>query len=338
MQFDIEDFYLRRGIDFIRKGTNVKKGEINVSCPFCNSSSNPDPSYHLGVDPNTGYWSCWRNRKHRGKRLQRLIMKLLSISYAEACEILGQKVDWIREGSFNIFNEDFDTSKLFNDEQEAAEEKILELDPNIRPFTGFRSELPFLKYLTERGFHRNHLNEVIKEYDLHYCINGPWQNRIIAPIKLDYKLVSWTGRHLQKDASLRYRSLSEKEGALISIKDTILNFDELMNTGGDSLFVCEGPFDGFKLDFYAKDDGSRATALFSKALREPQAILLSELSMVFKKIVLLLDAEELEATLTSDSTLAFLGAKIEMGELPKGFHDPGELTPSAVYKLVERYN
>ena len=339
MQFNIEEFYLRRGIEFITKGTNVKRGEINISCPFCNASANPDPSYHLGVDPHTGYWSCWRNRKHKGKRLHRLLMKLLRISYKEACDILGEKVDWVREGSFHIFDEDFDTTTLFggvNDED--VEEKVLELPEEFRRFNGYLSEKPFLQYLQHgRKFHRSHVLEVVDLYDFHFVISGKWQNRLILPITLDTTLQTWTGRHLQPDATLRYRSLSEKEGALMSIKDLVFNYDALINEGGRILFVCEGPFDAIKLDFYARDLDCRATALFSKALRTSQSYLLAELANVFDKIVILLDAEELEATLVSDSTLAFLTNQVVTGELEPGFKDPGELNPSAVYRLVERY-
>lgn len=338
MHFNIEELYLKRGVDFITRGTNVKKGEINISCPFCNASSNPDPSYHLGVAPETGYWSCWRNRKHRGKKLHRLLMKLLRISYKEACDILGEKIDWIREGSFEIFEDNFDINNLFG-EQDVEEIGDLEFDKDFRRFGNYMSERPFLRYLEKgRGFHRTHVMEVIEAYDFYFCISGKWQDRLILPVRLDGKLMTWTGRHLQPNAELRYRSLSEKEGALMSIKDLVFNYDELVNSGGKTLFVCEGPFDAIKLDFYARDLDCRSTALFSKALRLPQSYLLSDLSNVFDKIVILLDAEELEATLMSDATLAFLHDQVDLGELPAGFHDPGELTSTAVYQLVERYS
>lgn len=339
MQFDIEEFYLRRGIDYITKGTNVKKGEINISCPFCNDSSNPDPSYHLGVAHETGYWSCWRNRKHRGKRLHRLIMKVARVSYSEACDILGQKVDWIKEGSFSIFAEEFDSNDLFSDTVEEQEEQTLEMPKEFLAFKGYRSQQPFEQYLIKgRGFHRNHVQEVLQEYNFHYCIEGKWNYRLILPITLEGELLTWTGRSLAKDATLRYRSLSEKEGALASIKDLVFHYDKLIETGGRILFITEGPFDAMKVDFYAKDQDCRATALFSKALRQPQAYLLAELANVFDTLVILLDAEELESSLISDGILSFLGDQVVIGELPEGYHDPGELTSSAVYKLIERYS
>jgi len=97
IKFDIKAFYDKRSVDYITKGVNVKKNEINISCPFCNSEGNPDPSYHLGVDPKTGFWSCWRSRKHHGKRLHRLIMKVGQVSYQEACTILGEFDAYLQE-------------------------------------------------------------------------------------------------------------------------------------------------------------------------------------------------------------------------------------------------
>ena len=265
-------------------------------------------------------------------------MTVARVSYAEACDILGQKVDWIKEGSFGIFAEEFDVKDLFSDDQEEQEEQTLEFPKEFITFKGYRSQSPFEQYLIKgRGFHRTHVQEVIKEYDLRYCIDGMWNHRLILPITLEGKLLTWTGRSLAKDANLRYRSLSEKEGALASIKDLVFHYDKLIQTGGRLLFITEGPFDGMKVDFYAKDLDCRATALFSKALRQPQAYLLAELANVFDKLVILLDAEELESSLISDGILSFLPGQVIIGELPEGYHDPGELTSSAVYKLIERY-
>jgi hypothetical protein len=52
-------------VPFIERGPNVKRGEINIRCPFCGSA---DPSYHMGLNLDSGWWSCWRNKdQHSGK-------------------------------------------------------------------------------------------------------------------------------------------------------------------------------------------------------------------------------------------------------------------------------
>jgi len=336
LKFNVENFLDKRGIQYVTHGVNVKKNEVNISCPFCNSEGNPDPSYHLGIQVETGYWSCWRNRRHRGRSLHRVFMKLLRTSYDEVCKILGEQSTWLQEGTFDrlaanptaIFEQNF-ISEQFT--------KVLDWPEEFKQFKGFSSSKKFLTYLEGRGYHKKHLDELIDRYNFNYCITGRWQDRLLLPIKLDHRLVSWTSRSIQKDASLRYMSLSEKDGALMSIKDTIFNFDELADSGGRVLFVCEGPFDAMKVDFYGADLGGRATCLFSKNLRESQAILLEELirSAGFKKVVVLLDTEEVDTAMLVQSQLSFIRAKIDIGTYDA--KDPGDLKSSQVYKLVEQH-
>lgn len=335
--FDVVRFFQQRGIKYIEKGVNVKRDEVNISCPFCNSSRNPDPSYHLGVIPSLGYWSCWRNKKHRGKRLHRLIMKLLNIGYHEACQILGIKKVWLQEDVFDHFAKN--PVSIFNSEviEQEVSEKLALLE-EFKPFTGFNSSKIFLNYLVTRGFPQSMVNDLVHEYSMHYCYSGKWQNRVILPIFLDGELVTWTGRSIAEHAELRYRSLSEKEGALISIKDTVFNFDALMDVYGKVLFVGEGPFDAIKVDFYGKEHNVRSTCLFSKNLRLPQAVLLGELSFAFDKVVFLLDSTELDTSLEAEGLLAFVDeGKVDIGVLPEGKKDPGELNRRQVYQLFEKY-
>lgn len=337
-KFNVENFLSKRGIHYITNGVNVKAGELNLSCPFCNSEGNPDPSHHLGIDPNTGFWSCWRNRRHHGRKLHRLLMKLLRISYAEACQILGEQVDWIQEGSFDALAKD--PSKIFSTEQEYLEAeqnaKGLDLPEEFAPVGKYSSSKRFINYLIyERGFHKNHIYDFIDQYDVRCCLSGKWENRIILPIHQDFRLVTWTGRSIQKESKLRYNTFSPRHGALMSIKDTIYNFDNLMDANGEILFVTEGPFDALKVDFYGQEIGARATCLFSKNLREPQAILIEELSMNFKKVVLLLDAAEVDTALKMASALAFVTNEVIPGQVPEEYEDPGEMPPKAIYKLID---
>jgi hypothetical protein len=336
LKFDAENFLAKRGIEYITHGVNVKKNEINISCPFCNSEGNPDPSYHLGIQRETGYWSCWRNRRHRGRSLHRVFMKLLRISYDEVCKILGEQTSWLQEGAFDKLAAN--PYAMF--EQNYIEEQLtkgLDWPEDFKQFKGYSSSKRFLDYLISRGYHKNHIDELIDRYSFHYCISGRWQDRVLLPIKIDYRLVTWTSRSILKNTSLRYMSLSEKDGALMSIKDTVFNFDELSDSEGSVLFICEGPFDAIKVDFYGADLGGRATCLFSKNLRESQAILINEIvrSAGFNRVVVLLDTAEVDTAMLVQSQLSFIRVPIDIGTYDA--KDPGDLTSSQVYKLVEKH-
>lgn len=326
--FDIERFYQQYKVDYITKGVNVKSGEINISCPFCNKSGNADPSYHLGVDSSKGYYSCWRNSEHRGKSLHRLIMTIARCSYEAACELLGNKIVRIDNGYFDEFMNNPDT--FFDEVIEIK--KSLFLDVNFKEFGKSEIENPYLNYLSNRGF--ENVLDFCKLYDLRYCRVGSYRNRVILPIYYKNELVSWTGRHIG-ETDLRYLSLSEKSGAKLSIKDMIFNFDYLSEVKKDILFVTEGPFDSLKLDYYGYDYGVAATCLFNKILRNTQISLLNKISDNFKKIVILLDSDELESNLKVLGALNFLGKKVELGTMLEGYKDPGELDKAGVLKLIK---
>lgn len=328
--FDIEKFYQQNHIDYITKGTNVKAGEVNISCPFCNSSGNPDPSKHLGVDSKRGYFSCWRNDKHRGKTLHRLIMKILRCSYDKACDVLGVRQTYIDN---DFLNEFLDNPESYFYE-EVKEKKPLSFPKEFKNFGKSRMDVPYKNYLINRGFEKDDIEELCEIYGLKYVTDGRYSNRIILPIYMDGELVSWTGRSISKNVHTRYLSLSEKEGAFISIKDTIFNFDFLLNNSNDFLYVVEGPFDALKIDYFGYDFNANATCIFSKVLRQSQIQLLHEVSHNFKKIIILLDPEELEANQRSLDSLYFLGNKVVVGEMPENFEDPGALDKKSVIKLI----
>lgn len=334
--FDFVAFCNKRGIEYITSGVNKKASDAcNINCPFCSDENNPDPSFHLGVHESKPYWSCWRNRRHRGKTLHRLVMRLVNVSRREAADILGEKDNWLQEGAFDALAEN--PEAIFSNSGIEQVSKSLELPPEIKEIKGFRSTRQFNRYLESRGYHSNHIDELIARYQFHYSLDGMWSGRLILPIYLDYRLIGWTGRSILKNANLRYMSLSEKHGALMSIKDTVFNFDELLDTGGDTLCITEGPFDAIKVDFYGAELGLRATCLFSKALRDPQVLLLSELAAEYKRILILLDSEEVDTSMITAAKLDFLRCPVEIGTLPRNVKDPGDLSPHSVYSLVDRY-
>lgn len=332
--FDIRRFYDQYNIQYIERGVNVIRGEINVSCPFCNDSSNPDPSYHLGVDPETGFFSCWRNASHRGRRLHRLLMKISGASYAEVKSLLGEELIWLKQDEWANFVE-----HGFNNESNDEEKiKTLRMPSEFKPIkTGLRSTSPFVNYLVyNRKFKPYVVEDVIDEYALRYCLRGRYRDRVIVPIYFNNKLMTWTARAITK-SHFRYDSLSLDQGAMQSIKKLVFHFDRLIETGGNLLFICEGPFDAIKLDFYAKQYQARATCLFNAAAAEEQVYLLYELAEEFDYVVILLDNDEFIASQKICNALSILGDRVLLGELPKDIKDPGDLSLLGVKKLVKKY-
>jgi hypothetical protein len=190
----------------------------------------------------------------------------------------------------------------------------------------------FFDYISSRGFTEEEALEVCDRYRLRCCLTGDWKDRIIVPIYLDGKLISWTGRSIHKNAFLRYRNL-EVEESVIQTKHALFNFDEAFGIRpGDTLYILEGPFDVIKLDYYLRGTNNRAVGMFNMTPTEEQVSLFSDLKDAYKRFVVLLDNGELFSSTKLLSTLSFLG-NIRLGSLPKGVKDPGDLTEEQVMEL-----
>lgn len=334
--FDFVQFCEQHDIPYVTRGVNKKvSDDCNISCPFCNDSSNPDPSYHLGVNSALGVYSCWRNpTKHRGRTLHKLIMKLLQCSYADARNILGQQPLWLKEGQFEKLSKE--PSRLFDQEESSINDQHeLTFLKEFRPFgSKFSSEEKFLDYLVGRGFQRGRLAHFCKRYQLCWAVAGYYRNRVIIPNYLEGRLVNWTSRSIQSQQTVRYLTLSQSQGALVNIKHMLFNWDQLVKDPKSLVVVCEGPMDALKLDYYGYWKGIRATCLFSQMATQEQLAYIAALTDLYDGVVVMLDdtAQELAESLVSQ--LSWLPVRYHA--LPKGVHDPGELTERQVLALGQQ--
>lgn len=332
--FDFIQFCEEHRIPYVTQGVNKKvSDDCNVSCPFCNETADPDPSFHLGVDSERQVYSCWRNpRKHRGRTLHRLIMKLLRCSYQQACELLGQQPLWLKEGQFEQLADD--PTQFFIQHKEQQSELML-LDEFHQFGTTRHAEIQFIDYLLGRGFKEKHLPTLTKNYRLHWTVSGRYRQRVIIPLYQDARLVGWTSRSIHPKTPTRYLTLSEDEGALLNVKKMIFNWDSLINEPQDLVVVCEGPFDALKVDYFGKAYGLRATCLFSQMATMEQVAYIAALTDLYQKVIIMLDDT---ATLLAESLCDQLPMlPVEAKALPSGFHDPGELTSAQVWKLSKQW-
>ncbi len=329
--FDFIQFCEEHRIPYISQGVNKKvSDDCNISCPFCNETADPDPSFHLGVDSERQVYSCWRNpRKHRGRTLHRLIMKLLHCSYQHVCELLGQQPIWLKEGQFEQLADD---PTQFFMTQKSIESTELEMLEEFRAFgTTRQAEKPFTQYLLGRGFKDKTLLQFTQTYQLHWAVSGRYKQRVIIPLCQDQKLVGWTSRSIHPKTPTRYLTLSEDEGALLNVKKMIFNWDSLIDDPQDLIVVCEGPFDALKMDYFGKPYGIRATCLFSQMATMEQVAYIAALTDLYQKVIILLDST---ATALAESLCDQLPMlPVEAKTLPNGFDDPGELTMAQVWKL-----
>lgn len=329
--FDFVRFCEDHNIRYVTRGVNVKASDdCNISCPFCNDSPLPDPSYHLGVTNELQAFSCWRNPTHRGRTLHRLIMKLLRCSYDKAREILGQQPLWLKEGRFE---ELFDAEDLFAVRVKPVD--VLTVPTEFRQFAGqYQAEQRFKQYLADRGFHGNYLNKVLTQYGMYWAISGPFKQRVILTNERDGELLNWTGRSIQPHQSIRYLSLSEEDGAVVGIKQVLWNFDQLVAEPQTLCLVHEGPFDALKVDVLGQRFGLRATCVFGQSATLEQLGYLTALTDLYDQVVVMFDRDSEDRAEAVASQLCWL--PVTAVSIPDGIKDPGEMTLKQVKSLAQQ--
>lgn len=324
-------FCVRYGVDYVKKGPNVAKNNINIQCPFCGAD---DHSHHLGLSLKKSYWGCWRNKTHRGRRPHRLIMLLIHCSHEEAEAIVGSGP----AHDLGEFNQAMQNLK--GNATPKANKNVLTMPNEFKPLSRDGHGKKFCGYLVRRGFKKADIKKLCDKYDLRYCLTGRWAYRIIFPIYMDRELVCWTSRTISNREKLRYLSLSSnlqkavdrgEPLATMNIKDTILWYDNLQGLRGETFVLTEGPFDALKVDYYGRKNGVRATCLFSTDLRESQMVLLSSMVNRFRRKIILLDKGQLSLSMSLVNDLSHMG--FELGKLPVGVDDPGELSPKQIELL-----
>jgi hypothetical protein len=294
-------------IDFVESGKNVSKGNVNINCPMCGD----DSSYHLGISPEKGVFSCWRNRSHKGS-VSYLLSFILHISIDEAKILL--------EGN------DFTFTKNITETIIGGKSSI-DLPDNFRVIRNESATKPFYNYLINRGFDR--IEELVERYDIKCCISGKWKDRVIFPLYLNSKLMTWQGRSIMLDPFLRYRDLEINE-SVRHVKYCLFDYDNL--NGGDRLYIFEGVFDALKLSWYSPEQ-INSTCVFTLNITDEQVKFLLRISEKYDRLILLLDENAESQAMRISGKLSFI-KNLEVKFTPLGFKDIGEMSGNDIKSLI----
>lgn len=236
--------------------TRRNRGWINVECPFCTS----EHPMHLGFNPNGDYCTCWNCGSHD---LNQALYKVLKVPYSEVKNIISDYAG--RSGIIKQLN------------KKVARAISLQFPDN--GFTHVERQ-----YLINRNFSPRYLHD--KYGVTGGGITGRWKYRILIPVFLNGKLVSWTGRSilskklLKENEIPRYKNLSIEE-SVINIKECLFNID---NCKKEVVVLVEGVFDVMRL-------GDDFLCSMGTELTQGQIKIISD---NFKKIFIMFD-NELEA-------------------------------------------
>ena len=331
--FNWRELLTRHRVDFIERGANVKRGELNIKCPFCGSA---DPSHHMGLNLDTGWWACWRNSTHRGKSPLRLLIKLLNVPYWKARELAGlDTADYVDPEGFDAV-----AARIMRRESlerpEQVQRAFLQYDKTFKSIAYEASTRRAWEYLRSREFRERDIDALCEQYKLMTANTGRWANRVVIPYYLDSELVSWTGRAIG-EAMIRYKDLSPAE-SLMPIKDMLFNYDAIMN-GGEALVIVEGPIDVLKLDFYGRAYGVRSVGLSTNSMSDEQMFMLESAVGRFKRVVVMLDTETVFGIVDSmrlKQDISFVDDSIRIIPVPYGLKDAGAMSARQASSWTEK--
>lgn len=326
----------QNSIEFVDSGPSTAKGNVYVRCPFCGSA---DQGYHMGISVRGKGWGCWKNRNHRGKSPAKLLSALLDISYYRAQQLLGSPQE-------KLYTDAAIGAKLramlntsMNDPA-GIPRKRLAFPPEIKPLN--RHYPMFSEYLLARGYSKDQVLEVVKQYGLHVAVRGLYAYRLVFPVYTVLGLTTWTGRTIVPKREPRYLTLSteadpdkpDRPVALATIKDCLFNERWLQTQVGRALIVCEGPFDAMRMDYFGRPYNIHATCMFGKVISDAQVDKLYDIAENYQQLIMILDPDAAMDRLAMWDRIRRLGFRT--AKLDGAFKDPADMAEAAVHSFFRK--
>lgn len=279
----------------VEYNTRVNKGWTNVTCPFCD-----DKTFNGGFNNAGDYYHCWKCGGHNFKQA---LARTVNIPFNEIDTLIEQYA-----GRNSVLN-------TLNKKQAKATKLTLPTDT----FTPAER-----KYLKERNFSPKLLHEKYKIVG--GGITGSWKYRIIIPLVLNGKIVSWTARTIlskqqqQKLKIPRYKNLSIEQ-SVVDPKSVLYNLDHCE----DKIAVLtEGAFDVIRM-------GDGFFCSFGTELTQSQ---ISMIKQRFEKVFIMFDNEKeaQEKARKFGLQIASIGVEVELVDCYGDFNknDAGELNEKEV--------
>ena len=267
------------------RSTPTARGNHSFNCPFCHHKN---PKLEVNLIPNKkneNFWHCWVCDT-KGKTLFGLF-KRLKVSQEKRTQL--QEILGTTDKYETIF----------------ADSKV-ELPKEYKPLYNLtKSDIHArhaLAYLKKRGLT---MVDILK-YQIGYCENGRYANKIIIPTfndngQLDY----FVARSFEKEPSRKYDAPSSDKN--------IIGFENMINWNVP-IVLCEGAFDAIAIK-------RNAIPLFGKNISKKlmQKLVTSEV----QKVYLALDKDAIKSTFKIAEQLLKAGKKLFVVDLDD--KDPADM-------------
>lgn len=291
---DIKQILDDYNIHYDTEGKNTQRGWINVNCPFCE-----DPSNHGGFNLSGQYYNCWQCG---AKKLDRALSSILESDLWQTRKIMDEyetglviKQDPKKTPKANQIEFPKGTISI------KSSHRIYLLDRDYTP-----GEIERIWYIKGTG----HL--------------GNYKHRIIIPIYLNNKIVSFTSRDITGKAILRYKACAI-EDEVIHHKHICYGSDYIRNRRA---IIVEGPLDVWRI-------GPGAIATFGTSFTPQQILFISE---IIDEAFILYDRGAEKEAKKLYYNLTGLIKHVEIVSLPGKYKDPGEMKRKDVNILKKSLN
>jgi len=258
-------------LEKVLKLRNVREcgDDFMASCPFENilHADGEDSHPSFGIHKEEGIWHCFACGKEGN--LVSLVSQVLSKSYEDAQKVInsyfykGMNIDKIISKTENLIKEFYNGN---NDNKYLDKISLPDEYTNILPEK-------VLNFFESRGIKL----EVLKKFEIGFCRDGIYKNRIIFPIFLGGKQVSFVSRKIS-DNENEMKYLNPK-----NFQKYVYNLCYNM----DKAFLVEGPLDVLKLYSLGLKN---VCALFGDDITYFQIRLL--ITHGVKKVCLMLDGDD----------------------------------------------
>lgn len=295
IDFDVCAYLKWLGVEYWESGKNVSRGWIGMQCIYCVDNHN-----HLGVNLTYKSYSCWKCDA-TGSALT-LIQDLESINYGAAVKRVGEFQNLLHH-------------------EPVIEDGLVDVGQDILPdgcgetLTGGQQS-----YLRGRGFEPGPLAE---QWGLRSGpMFGKWRYRIIIPITLGKKIMTWVGLDPSGTREVKYLAAP--------VTESFLPMGELLYGADDAqenVLVMEGPADVWRM-------GPGTVATLGMAVTPAKLNQLLQLKA--KQYYIMFDGEPraIQNAHRLAYSLSNCGKQVEVLELDSG--DPGEFTNDEAQELRDK--
>lgn len=315
-EFDLEGFLKREGVAF-----KVAGDERIIDCPVCSEEGYSDKLW-VNVKKRVGWcYVCEQNWP-----LTRLVGHLRDLDVKDPAQ-------FAKVSEFICDETGVSASSSMTKTLQAARELLQEADDNA-PLQAQRYSLPppidlpeeFIPY--ERGMKlpaylvkRGVTAKQALQYGLGWCEHGYYKNRLIIPVSMQGRVVSFIARYMGKPKEGVKKYLYPRGNPT---GRTLFNFDRAKKF--KTVILTEGYLDAIAV-------GPDAMGLGGKSLTQQQALLLAEASP--DEVIVMLDGDDAgrEAAVKVAQRVSSF-ALVKIAHLPDG-KDPDELSAEELAQVRE---